>query len=85
MRSTTIYREVNGEVIKIEVNPDDLHPRHEEALNFHQRIIKTYYELEREGKLDDMSPAQKARTRQIHEDAQIPAYWGEGYEKEYQS
>lgn len=76
-RSVTVYREIGDTLVKDEVNTDDLHTRYEPALNFHQRIISTYYELEQAGQLNDMSPEEKKRTRQVHEDAQHPEYWGE--------
>lgn len=76
-RSTILYQEIDGEVVKTEINPDNLTPRAQVAVNFHQRIINTYYELEQKGQLNDMSPEEKKRTRQIHEDAQHPEYWGE--------
>ena len=49
-----------------------------EGDNYHERIIKTYHELECAGKLNDMSPRAKQYVRDIHRYAQQPGYWPEG-------
>lgn len=74
MHTVTVYPEDRP---KYTVNKDDLKERDEPALNFHQRIIKTYYELECKGQLNDQSPEEKQFIRKVHEDAQHPEYWGE--------
>jgi hypothetical protein len=50
----------------------------ESQFNYHERINRTYYELECAGKLNDMSPRQKERIRDVHRHAQNPAYWPDG-------
>ncbi len=73
-RSVTVYPEDGP---KYTAPKDAVHERHEPALNFHQRIINSYYELEQQGQLNDMSPEEKKFIRRVHEDAQHPEYWGE--------
>ena len=43
--------------------------------NYHDNINRTYYELECQGKLNDMSAREKQRTRDLHIMAQDPRYW----------
>ena len=74
MRLVTVYHADGTKDVRPK---DELPERYEVALNFHERIIKTYHDLEVAGQLNDMSPEQKQRTRQVHEDAQNPEYWGE--------
>jgi len=45
--------------------------------NYHDHINKTYYQLEVEGKLNDMSAREKQRTRDLHILAQDSRYWDE--------
>jgi hypothetical protein len=60
------------------INEDALRPRGGlDAENYHQRIIRTYHELECAGQMNDHSPRQKQAIRDLHVAAQIPAYWGE--------
>ena len=72
-KTLTVYREVNGKVEKETVH--DVPPINVAAVSYHERLIKTYHELECEGKLNGMSPREKQRTRDIHTYAQDPSYW----------
>jgi hypothetical protein len=96
-RTVTVYRNTNGSVEKCDVyrkrdgilevvNEDALRPYGgNDAQDYHERIIRTYHELECRGELNDMSPRQKQRVRDLHEYAKQPGYWGAGYEHEYRS
>lgn len=82
-KSITIYREnkTTGEVEKLPVV--DLRPRGGiDSVNFHERIIRTYHELEQAGQLREMGPREKQRIRDIHSYAQNPHYWPSDYTKD---
>lgn len=68
----TVYRERSGEVEKIATDMRDpvLPP-----VDYHEGIIRTYHQLECEGKLGNMSAKAKRYVRDIHTYAQTPEYW----------
>lgn len=76
MKISIVYRDKNGQVEKEQVIA---RPRLTEyaPANFHENINKTYYQLECEGKLNDMSAREKIATRDLHRLAQDPRYYGE--------
>lgn len=72
----TIYRERNGVVEKVPVTRTaPLLAFDSKGVDYHQRIINTYYELECRGELREMSPSSKQFVRDVHTYAQNPAYW----------
>ena len=86
-RSVTVYREntSTGEVEKFEVSGSTDRGTHYigvEADNYHERIIKTYHELECKGQLREMGPRQKQAIRDLHTHAQNPAFWPSHYTKD---
>ena len=74
-KTVTVYREVNGKVEKETVHDKPPPILVGAGISYHERLIKTYHELECEGKLNGMSPREKQRTRDIHTYAQDPGYW----------
>lgn len=87
-RSVTVYREnkATGEVEKIDVTnrPDSARMQFlgMEGVNYHENIIRTYHELECQGKLRDMGPREKRAIRDLHTHAQNPAFWPSHYTKD---
>lgn len=74
MRSTTIYRNQGGKVVKQELvrnvmGGDGL------AHDFHANIIRTYALLEERGDLREMSARTKGKLRDLHTLAQDSRYW----------
>lgn len=70
------YDKING--VTVTNNEDALRPVggcDPSKFDYHQRIRRTYHELECAGKLNDMSPRQKQRINDVHMRAQDPAYW----------
>lgn len=73
-RSRTIYRTgPNGETLREDATDigDPILP----PVDYHENIIRTYHQLECEGKLGDMSARTKSFVRDVHTYAQTPAYW----------
>lgn len=76
MRTKIVYRNKDGQVEKETIVVGNVMRGDGLAHDFHANVNRTYYELEQQGKLNDMSVREKVWTRDLHIAAQDPRYWG---------
>lgn len=77
-----VFKSIDGVTQVNDLEVRDSHFIGVEAANYHERIIKTYHELECSGQLREMGPRQKRAIRDLHTHAQNPAFWPAHYTKE---